>query len=161
MNKPRRILDTSGNPRANEYFDFKRKSKDQSPTNALTEQVMEYIQASGGAARRVNVQGRYVEGETYIDALGRTRLTKGSWIPSGMLPGFEDVDAIKMCRNPNPYALRQFIGVKVAVEIKRGKDQHREAQKKRQAEVEAAGGVYILARELEQFKLEWDAITLY
>ena len=127
--------------------------EDGSPANRLTALIISHVTKSGGAARRVNVQGRYKEGEVTQDVVGRTRLTKGQWIPSGMRKGYEDVDAIKPLQ-VNGY----LVGVKVAIEIKIGKDDLSKEQKERRAEVLAAGGFYIVAREFEQFKADWDAI---
>jgi hypothetical protein len=158
--KQRRQLETAGNPRVNEYFDFNREKK-QSPANELTDQIIAFVKENGGAARRVNVQGRYTEGETYTDVVGRLRHQKGSWIPSGMLPGFEDIDAIKPITVYNILGkLPYCVGVKVAVEVKVGKDFMKEPQLKRREEVLAAGGFYIIAMSYNQFVKEWNAIHL-
>ncbi len=109
------------------------------PANQLTHDVIQIIKAAGGAARRVNTTGTYIEGKTIEKGYGYEVKTRGKFIPSGMLPGFEDISAIL----PG--------GRYLAVEIKTGKDAQSKAQADRQAEVEAAGGVYLIVRTKEGF----------
>lgn len=118
----------------------------QSPANALTDAICKYVRSLGGAAARINVMGIYDE-------------KMGKFRPSGSTRGVEDVDCVK------PIYVRTLtsdqpikVGLKVAVEVKIGKDRQSDDQKKRQAAVEASGGVYIIAKTFDQFKEAWDNI---
>lgn len=105
--------------------------KAQSPANKLTSQVVKWFIAHGGTAGRVNTGG------TYDAKIGKFRT-------SGSKKGFEDVSA---CFPVTP--LR--IGLNIGVEIKIGKDRQSEDQKIRQAELEKAGGVYLIAKDYDSF----------
>ena len=62
-----------------------------------------------------------------------------------MKKGFEDVDAIY------PLVLNGVkIGIKLAIEVKIGKDRLSDDQKERMLEVEKCGGFYIVAKDIEQ-----------
>ncbi len=129
--------------RAN-YFgtNLQKGKKKQSASNELTDQVIKHIKEIGGTARRVNSQGQWDP-------------TKGQWRTGGMRRGFEDVDACL------PYKVYEYtVGLKIAVEIKIGKDTQSEYQVKRQQELEAAGGIYIIASEIEKFKVDLKNILL-
>ena len=138
----------------------------QSDTNYLTQQIIDYVISKGGAARRVNVTGRYIEGNPIkIPTSGgkyRTLYTKGKWIKSGMLPGFEDISAIKRVQAGIPFhsvcPLHAY-GQYVAIEVKGTKgDRLSHDQILRKDEVERAGGLYNVARDFEQFKKDFDSI---
>ena len=120
----------------------------QSDTNHLQQQIQDYINDGRGVARRINVQGRYIEGNPVkVPTMGgkyRTLYTKGKWIKSGMLPGFEDISVIR----PD--------GSYVAIEVKVGKDKMSPAQMKRREEVESNNGTYIIAKTFKQFKEEYE-----
>lgn len=132
-----------GTPEWDMYFGenvMKRRKKKQSPSNALTDAVIKYIKANGGAARRVNSQGQWDE------SLGKFR-------PSGMLKGFEDIDAIK------PIDVCGFkVGLKVAIEVKTGKDKLSEHQIKRKQEVEKCHAIYYECKDIDSFIKFWDAM---
>lgn len=128
------------------YFNFKRKPAKQSPANALTDAIIKYVRSLGGSAARINVMGIYDQ-------------KMGKYRTSGSTKGVEDVDCTK------PIYVRTLtsdepikIGLKVAVEVKIGADKQSEHQIKRQAAVESAGGVYIIAKTFDQFKEQWDKI---
>ena len=122
--------------RAEIYFSAARlskgKNKNISPANRLTDQVIRWLESIGGAGRRVNTQGQFDS-------------AKGIWRKSGMKKGFEDVDGIY------PFVLNGVkIGIKLAIEIKIGKDRLSDDQKARKEEVEKCGGIYIVAKDIEQ-----------
>jgi len=115
-----------------EYFSeatLAKGKKAQSPANKLTSQIIKWFIASGGTARRINVMGIY-DGKT------------GKYRKSGMRSGMEDVSACFPVHG---------IGLSIGVEVKIGKDRQSEDQKIRQAELEKAGGVYIIAKTYEGF----------
>lgn len=111
---------------------YKKGDNDKSPSNRLTTQLIRWFSEEGGTARRVNTMGQY-------------DMKIGRYRPSGMRKGFEDIDAIY------PVIINGIkIGVKIACEIKIGKDKLSEDQITRQKEVEAAGGIYIVCKTMEQ-----------
>lgn len=73
------------------------------------------------------------------DILGRTR-TIGSieWRPSGSTKGSADISAT-------------IGGRSVKIEVKIGKDRQSEAQRRYQAAIEQAGGLYYIARDFTEF----------
>lgn len=117
---------------------LKRGKKKQSPANKLTDDIIKYIKLNKGVARRVNSQGQW-------DAV------KQMWRPSGMKRGFEDIDAIMKVPIKNT-----SIGIKVAIEIKIGKDKMSEYQEQRMNEVQSCGGLYIIAKTFDQFMADWN-----
>lgn len=106
------------------------KKAKQSPTNALTDAVIKYIQLRGGQARRINTTG------TYDEKLKRYRR-------SGTKKGTGDISAC-------------WRGLNIWVEVKYGKDKLSDAQIKFGKEVEESGGFYFVAKSIEQFKMEFE-----
>ncbi len=93
--------------------------------NGLTTAVIACIELHGGYAVRINTQGQYNEG------LGR-------WTKSQTRKGTADVHAI-------------LNGQHLSIEIKVGKDQLSDDQRKTAYEVEKAGGRYYVDRNFETF----------
>ena len=123
-------------------FPEKKKKTKQSPANALTDAIIKYVRLCGGAAARVNVMGIYDQ-------------STGKYRTSGSTKGYEDVDTTL------PVTISGLrVGLKVAVEVKIGKDRQSEDQKLRQQEVTDAGGVYIIAKTFDQFKKDFDEIKV-
>ena len=121
-----------------EYIWFK-PMKDNS-ANELTKAVIKFIRLSGGQAERISVTGRTINTrKTYTDILGH-RKTIGSvkYIPSAMTKGSADISAT-------------IQGKSIKIEIKWGKDRQSPAQAKYQAEVEKAGGIYLIVHTFDQF----------
>lgn len=110
---------------------YSNKDKQKTPANSLTSQVIRWFEQQGGTARRVNTGGQWDK------ELGKFRR-------SGMRRGFEDVDGTYPI-----YINGVKIGVKIAVEIKINKDSLSEHQIERKTELEAAGGIYVVARKIE------------
>ena len=108
--------------------------------NELTKAVIKFICLSGGQAERISVTGRTINTRrTYTDILGH-RKTIGSvkYIPSAMTKGSADISAT-------------IQGKSIKIEIKWGKDRQSPAQAKYQAEVEKAGGIYLIVHTFDQF----------
>ncbi len=101
------------------------------PTNALTKAIESYVALRGGYAMRINVAGFYRQDIGYIR--------------SGSTVGVSDLIAVVK-------------GRLIAIEIKVGLDTQSEAQKAVQANIEAANGVYLIAREFDQFRADFEAI---
>lgn len=109
--------------------------------NSLTKCVVDFIRLKGGQAERINTTGRLVDKtKTFTDVVGRTRtIGRETWIPTSGQKGSADISAT-------------IGGRAVKIEIKAGKDRQSEAQKEYQRQIEAAGGIYLLIRNFEQFK---------
>jgi Holliday junction resolvase len=110
----------------------KPRAKSKKTTNSLTAQIAHYVESCGGYAMRINVTGIYREGVGYTQ--------------SGSTVGVPDIIAI-------------IGGLYVGIEVKTGRDQQSEAQKKVQERTRKAGGVYLIARDFDSFKAEFDAIV--
>lgn len=106
--------------------------KTTSPTNRLTNDIRALVARHGGYSLRCNVSGFY-------------RPELGKYIRSGSTIGTPDILAVISGR---------FIGI----EVKIGSDSQSDDQKSVQAGIEAAGGVYILGCDFEQFKAEFEAV---
>lgn len=101
--------------------------------NGLTQCIIDFIRLRGGQAERIAVTGRANE---IKDTVGRTVGVK--WTKSHMTVGTSDISAI-------------IGGRSVKIEVKIGNDRQSEAQRNYQLQVEAAGGIYYIARDLESF----------
>lgn len=126
--------------RQREYFNPKllaKGKKAQSPSNKLTSDIILYIRLLGGYARRVNVMGVYDS-------------AKGAYRKSGMKKGYEDIDVIFPVKINNIK-----FGLKVAVEVKIGKDKQSPEQIDRQREIESCGGIYLVAKNMESFEKDF------
>jgi len=93
--------------------------------NELTKSIIAYLQLKGHAAFRVNSTGIY---DKRINA----------YRPSGARRGLSDINAV-------------INGKSVSIEIKTGRDKMSPYQMKFRTEVEAAGGIYIVVRNFDDF----------
>lgn len=105
--------------------------------NGLTKAIVDFVNATGGFAERNGNEGRYREGETVTDVIGRTRTMRGMFIP-GHKKGAADVQI-------------RYNGKLYDVEIKIGSDRQRPDQVKYMNKVRATGGVYEIVKNWEQF----------
>lgn len=115
--------------------------------NGLTKCIIDFLKLSGNQAERVNNTGRPIDKrQQVVDAIGRVR-TVGTmqWIPGTGTRGTADLSAT-------------IRGRSVKIEVKIGHDRQSEAQKRYQAEVERAGGLYVIASSFEQF-YNWYLLT--
>jgi hypothetical protein len=94
-------------------------------TNAITNQVINYLLYNGHFASRIQSQGQYSP-------------TRGRWIKSKVRRGIGDIIA---CVN----------GKFWMIEIKTGKDRQSDFQKSVEQDVNKAGGVYLIVRTLGDF----------
>jgi hypothetical protein len=111
--------------------------------NDLTKLIIKFIQVRGGQAERITTSGRVVDNRTtYTDVVGITR-TMGSinWIPTNGTKGSADIAAT-------------IKGRSVKIEVKIGKDRQSPAQVQYQKNIEAAGGLYYIARDFTSF-VQW------
>ncbi|WP_298348865.1 hypothetical protein [Runella sp.] len=109
-----------------------RAKRTKTPTNSLTAQITHYVESRGGFAQRINVGGFYRQDVGHIR--------------SGSTVGVPDIIAV-------------FDGLYIGIEVKTGRDQQSAAQKTVQERTRKAGGVYLIARDFETFKAEFDAIV--
>lgn len=117
--------------------------KKQSPTNALTDAVREYAEYLGCVTARINTTGVYNE-------------KLGKYIFSGATKGVEDIDMVY------PAKVHGIpVAIKIAVEIKYGKDKLNPDQKERQEKLEGVGAHYIVAKNFDTFKKDFDIIINY
>ncbi|AEI49717.1 VRR-NUC domain-containing protein [Runella slithyformis] len=106
--------------------------KNTTTTNRLTNDIRDFIARHGGYSIRCNVSGFY-------------RPELGGYIRSGSTLGTPDIIAVI---NGNFYG----------IEIKVGKDWQSPDQKAVQQGIEDAGGVYLLATDLDSFKATFQAL---
>lgn len=98
--------------------------------NALTRQIIRFIQSRGGQAERIAVTGLLRKfGNGY------------KWTRTNMTVGTADISATIQGRS-------------VKIEVKIGTDRQSDEQKRYQKQVEDAGGIYYIARTFEEF-LKW------
>ena len=111
-------------------------------SNGLTRCIIDFIRLSGYQAERINNTGRLLDSRQVVtDVIGNRRLIGSStWIPGTGQRGTADISATIAGRS-----------VKVEVKCASTGDQQRPAQIEYQRQVEAAGGVYYLARTFPQF----------
>ena len=120
--------------------------------NGLTQAVIAWVKAHGYQAERVSTTGRPIDNrKEFTDAVGFRR-TIGSieWIPGTGTRGSADIHASIPLKGSNGFA------VSVKIEIKIGKDRLSEAQKKYGEQMELAGGVYLIVKELNDLFQWWD-----
>jgi len=115
--------------------------------NGLTKCILEFLRLSGHQAERVSVTGRWIDQrKTYTDVLGhRKTIGSGKWIKPSMEVGTADISAT-------------IQGKSVKIEVKVGRDRQRSHQKKYQESIEAAGGIYYIAKDFQQF-FDWYIAT--
>jgi len=106
--------------------------------NGLEKAIVAFLQAEGWQAERIKNTGRYVdESYTYVNVMGQTRKAgTGRYIKGTGTNGSADLSAT-------------IKGRSVKVEVKINKDRQSEVQRKYQADIERAGGVYVIAKDFE------------
>lgn len=111
--------------------------------NNLTKCVIDFLNMSGFQAERINTTGRYVDNKkTFVDIVGRQRtIGSGKFIKGTGTKGSADISAT-------------IFGRSIKIEIKYAKDIQSQAQKEYQADIERAGGIYIIVRDFDSF-IEW------
>lgn len=108
--------------------------------NGLTKCIIHFVKANGYQAERISNTGRYIDNSKIVtDSMGfQKRIGSGQYIKGTGTNGTADVSlTIK--------------GKSIKAEIKIGKDRQSEAQKKYQADIERAGGIYIIVKDFDEF----------
>lgn len=114
--------------------------------NGLTRCIIDFLKFSGCQAERINTTGRPVDKRQIVTNVIGQRRQIGSveWIRSGSTPGSADISATIRGRS-----------VKIEVKCKATGDNYQSAgQKLYQQQIEAAGGLYFIARDFHSF-MEW------
>lgn len=108
--------------------------------NALTKAICTFINLTGGQAERISSMGRVIDGRKVVtNYLGQTGLIGSqTYIPSTSTKGTADISAI-------------IKGLSVKIEVKIGKDKMSQSQIQYKANVERAGGIYIIAKTWDGF----------
>ena len=119
--------------------------------NELTKCIIDYIKLTGGQAERISVTGRRIDKrKRFTDAAGCQRqVGKIEWAKTNMQKGSADISATIQGRS-------------VKIEIKMPGDRQSEHQKAYQRQVEAAGGIYMIASSFDDFldKLQQHNLTV-
>ena len=108
--------------------------------NGLSHMILDWIRLNGGQAERISPEGRILDQRRqFTDSIGRVRVFGGiRRIPSSMQVGTADISAT-------------INGQSIKIEVKVGHDRQSAAQRRYQKQVEAAGGIYFIARNFEDF----------
>lgn len=115
-------------------------------TNGLTKCIIDFLSFSGHQAERINSMGRRIDKrKTVVDVIGRSRtIGNVEWIKGSGRTGTSDISAVISGR-----------AVKVEVKCKATGDNYQsQDQVSYQQDIEAAGGIYVIARTFEGFR-EW------
>lgn len=124
---------------------------DKTDTNAngLTRCIIDFLTWNGHQAERINTMGRRIDKtKVATDIVGRTR-TIGSveWQKGTGTKGSADISA-----TIKPKGV--MYGVSVKIEVKIGRDKQSSHQRNYESQVNQAGGVYIIAKDMQGF-IEW------
>lgn len=116
--------------------------------NGLTKAIVTYINLIGGQAERVSSMGRVIDGRKVVtNILGQTGLIGSqTYIKGTSTNGTADISAI-------------YKGKSLKIEVKIAKDKQSDAQKIYEANVNRAGGFYILAKDWNGFIESFNTIT--
>ena len=130
-----------------EYSRFKKRYSDKT-ANGLTQAIKTFLQLKGWHCERINVQGRPID-QTRVttNCLGqKQRIGSISWIRSTGTRGSADLHCL-------------INGKAVFVEIKIGRDQQSEHQKRYQKTVERAGGIYMICKNFDEFVNRYNSLN--
>ena len=119
------------------------KRRKQSRANDITKAIIKFLRLSGHQAKRINTMGRTIDNRrTVYDCLGHARqIGSTKYIPTTGTKGSADISAT-------------INGRSVKIEVKAGRDRMSAAQRQYQADIEKAGGVYVIAHSFDGF-YEW------
>jgi hypothetical protein len=111
--------------------------------NGLTKCITSFLSLNGWQAERINCTGRPIDNRRLVtDCIGNSRMIGSiDYIQTTGTRGTADISAT-------------IAGRSVKIEVKIGSDRQSDYQRQYQKSVEAAGGVYVIARDFGQF-LTW------
>jgi hypothetical protein len=115
--------------------------------NGLTKAIVTFINLAGGQAERISSMGRVIDGRKVVtNVLGQTGLIGSqTYIKGTSTNGTADISSI-------------IKGKSVKIEVKIGRDKMSPAQIEYKANVERAGGVYIIAKDWQGFIEEYNKL---
>ncbi|MBK9357702.1 MAG: hypothetical protein IPN08_10000 [Bacteroidales bacterium] len=121
-----------------------------SDTNGLEKSIVAYVNAFGWQAERVKVRGTLKDNRVTFENTAGMYRTIGSigYIPGTGQKGSADLSATIPLLRSNGY------GVKVAIEVKWGKDRIRTDQVEYKKQIEQSGGVSLIVKVWADF-FEW------
>lgn len=120
-----------------------------SSANELTKSILAYFELIGWKASRQSSEGRYIPGKEYTNVLNQRKQMKGTWIPRAKAA--KGCGDIRVTVPPH--------GRTMEIEVKYGKDRQSPDQKEYQKELEAMGGIYIIAKTWDGFFLQISKYT--
>ena len=108
--------------------------------NGLEKAIVAYLQSEGWQAERIKNTGRWIDNsEIVTNVLGQQKkIGTGKYIKGTGTNGSADVSAT-------------IFGRSVKIEVKIGKDSQSDAQRKFQLSIERAGGVYVIAKDFQNW----------
>jgi hypothetical protein len=114
--------------------------------NGLTKMIIEFLQLMEHQAERISTTGRYIDNSKIVsDVLGhKKQIGSGEWIKSTSTKGSADISAT-------------INGRSVKIEVKIGKDVQSAAQIDYMIAINKAGGVYVIAKDFDQFYRWYDS----
>lgn len=112
-------------------------------SNGLTRCIIEFLTLEGHQAERVSNTGRRLDQrKKVVNSLGQTQtIGRVKWVKGSGKKGTADISAT-------------IAGRAVKIEVKIGKDRLSKDQKQYKAEIEQAGGLYVIARSFQGF-FDW------
>ena len=118
--------------------------------NGLTQCIKTFLNLQGCQCERINTMGRPIDNtKIYTDVLGNSRtIGNVTWIPGSATPGSSDLSAV-------------IKGLAVKIEVKIGRDKMSPAQEKYKRAIEAAGGIYVIARNFTEFKSWFEGLQIH
>jgi len=117
-------------------------------SNGLTRCILDFLNLKGWQAERISNTGRRLDKRKKVtNAIGQTQtIGQVKWIKSSGQNGTADLHAV-------------IAGMPVKIEVKIGRDRLSKHQKAYKAEVERAGGLYVVARDFESF-YNWYVVVI-
>lgn len=111
--------------------------------NGLTRCIIDFLTFSGWQAERISNTGRMIDRRrTYTDVLGHKRqIGSMEWARGTGTAGSADISAT-------------IAGRSIKIEVKIGRDRQSTAQNSYQKKIEASGGIYFIATNIQYF-IEW------
>ncbi|HTN08853.1 hypothetical protein [Agriterribacter sp.] len=111
--------------------------------NGLTRCIIDFLTFSGWQAERISNTGRMIDRRhTVTDVLGRKKqIGSMEWAKGTGTAGTADISAT-------------IAGRSVKIEVKIGRDRQSTAQSSYQKKIEASGGLYVIATNMQDF-IKW------
>lgn len=108
--------------------------------NGLTRCIIDFLTFSGWQAERITNTGRMIDRRrTYTDVLGhKKQIGSMEWVKGTGTAGTADISAT-------------IAGRSVKIEVKIGRDRQSTAQSIYQKKIEASGGIYFIATNMQDF----------